>query len=116
MKGEKKRRHPRIYVTRFMPKGFCMNLFGTIWTRDASWIDRYMINHEEIHTAQQRELLWIPFYIIYGLEWLWHFVRLRNWYKAYRALSFEREAYTHGDDLTYLGRRRHFAQWRRRQA
>ncbi len=71
-----------------------------------------LVNHERIHTAQMRELGFIGFYIIYGLEWLWHLLREFSAYKAYRAISFEREAYGHGYDLTYLARRRRYAQWR----
>lgn len=93
----------------FIPKGFCVNLFGTYWVRDPSWIDKYIINHERIHTAQQRELLFIPFYILYGLEWLLRLLQTRHWRKAYYAISFEREAYAHGGDFTYLSRRRPWA-------
>ncbi len=91
-----------------IPKGYCVNLFGTYWTRDKSWIDAKVINHERIHNAQQRELLFIPFYLLYILEWLWRLVRLRDRKAAYYAISFEREAYAHGHDLTYLKRRRHY--------
>ena len=103
-----------IIRSRLVPRRVCVNLFGTLWVRDPRWVDARVVNHERIHTAQQRELLFVPFYIIYLLEWLWHLLRLRNADAAYRAISFEREAYGHGDDLTYLKRRRHFAQWRRR--
>ncbi len=104
----------RIIQTPLMPPGICLNLFGTYWVRDRAWVDRYIINHERIHNAQMRELLWIPFYIAYVFEWLYLLIfRYRNWDKAYRAISFEREAYAHGDDLSYLSRRRRFAQWRR---
>ncbi len=103
----------RIIETKLMPDGFCLNLFGFYLTRDRSWIDRHVINHERIHDAQQRELLWLPFYVIYGLEWLWLMARTRDRDRAYRAVSFEREAYAFGHDLTYLRRRRAFAQWRR---
>lgn len=103
---------PRIFQTRLMPKKYCLNLFGTLWTRDASWIDKYVINHERIHNAQQRELLWIPFYILYVLEYLWLLLRYRNHDRAYNSISFEREAYAHGHDLSYLPRRHRFAQWR----
>lgn len=102
----------RIVKCRWMPKGICLNLFGTFWARDTSWIDRYVINHERIHTAQQRELLFIPFYIVYLLEWLVRIAQYRNFYQAYRNISFEREAYTHGNDLTYLPRRSRYA-WMR---
>ena len=96
-----------------IPKHYCVNLFGTFWARDTSWIDRYVINHERIHTAQQRELLFIPFYILYLLEWLLRLAQHRNWNKAYMAISFEKEAYAHGHDLSYLPRRKRYAQWRK---
>lgn len=95
-----------IIKSRLIPKGFCVNLFGTLWTRDTSWIDRYVVNHERIHTAQQRELLFIPFYIIYLIELCIRRFQYNSWMEAYRNISFEREAYTHGHDLSYLGNRK----------
>ena len=92
-----------------MPKGICLNLFGTYWTRSAHWIDRYVINHEHIHTAQQRELLFVPFYILYVIEWSVRLIMYRNLKRAYYNISFEREAYRHGNDLDYLYRRRHYS-------
>lgn len=102
-----------IIKTNLAPKGFCLNFFGLLLTRDKSWIDKYVVNHERIHTAQQKEMLWIPFYIAYIIEWLFKLLKYRNSHRAYMDISFEREAYTHGHDLTYLSRRKHFAQWRR---
>lgn len=96
---------PIIIQSRMMPKGICMNLFGTFWTRDKSWIDRYVVNHERIHTAQMRELLFIPFYLIYGLEWLFRMLQYRDFHRAYRNISFEREAYKNGNNLEYLSNR-----------
>lgn len=107
---------PKIVETRILPPGWCLNLFGIYWTRDTSWIDRYVVNHERIHDAQQRELLWFPFYMIYVLEWVLRLCMLRSWKKAYMAISFEREAYAHGRDFGYLSGRRRFAQWRRADA
>ncbi len=92
-----------------IPRGYCMNIFGTIWTRDKSWIDRDVINHERIHTAQQRELLFIPFYILYVAEWLIRLLKHHSWQKAYRNISFEREAYTHGHNLDYLKNRKPYS-------
>lgn len=102
-------RRPIIVTSRLVPKRFCVNLFGTIWTRDPSKIDCRLINHERIHTAQQRELLFIPFYIFYGIEWLFRLAQYRDWYKAYLNISFEREAYTNGDNTDYLSLRQHFS-------
>lgn len=101
-----------ILKTCLVPKRFCVNFFGLLLVRDPAWINSTVINHERIHTAQMCELLFIPFYILYFFEWLWRLMLLRDWFAAYRAISFEREAYTHGHDLAYLDHRRHFAQWR----
>lgn len=100
---------PIIIKSIFVPKHTCVNLFGTYWTRDKSWIDKYVVNHERIHTQQQKELLYIPFYILYILEWLFRLVQYRNQNKAYMNISFEREAYKYGHDLTYLPRRKRYA-------
>ncbi len=102
----------KIIVSRLAPRHYCINLFGTVWTRDASWIDERVVRHERIHSAQQRELLWLPFYILYVMEWFVLLLRLRDSRRAYRAISFEREAYGHDADPAYLQRRRHYAQWR----
>ncbi len=92
-----------------MPEGICLNLFGTYWTRSAHWIDKYVINHEKIHTAQQRELLFVPFYILYLFEWAVRLLQYRNFKEAYYNISFEREAYAYGHNLNYLPHRRHYA-------
>lgn len=100
---------PVIIQSKLMPKHICLNLFGTLWTRDRSWIDEYVVNHEKIHTRQQKELLFIPFYLIYILEWLVRLIQFRNQQKAYMNISFEREAYNHGHDLTYLKKRKPYS-------
>lgn len=100
-----------VVKCRFIPKGICVNLFGSYWASDISWIDKYVINHERIHTAQQRELLFVPFYILYVIEWLVRLVQFRNRHDAYRNISFEREAYSNDDNLDYLPNRKLFA-WR----
>lgn len=92
-----------------IPKNICVNLFGTYWVKDASWIDEYVINHERIHTEQQKELLFIPFYILYLLEWIFRLIQYRNWDKAYMNISFEREAYSNGHNLKYLQGRKRYA-------
>ena len=54
-------------------KGFlAINLFGILFVRGDNYISPQVINHEKIHTAQMRELLYIPFYLWYVLEWM-HF-------------------------------------------
>lgn len=103
---------PIIVRSCIVPRRFCVNVFGTLWVRDRKMITPALINHERIHTAQMRELLFIPFYLVYLIEWLWRLASLKNWYAAYKALSFEREAYSNGDNPDYLSSRPHFAQWR----
>lgn len=60
-------------------------------------------NHEAIHWQQQKELLVLPFYLVYFLEWI---------FKGYRNISFEREAYKNDYDFKYLKKRPRFAMWR----
>jgi len=59
-----------------------------------------LINHERIHLKQQKELLILPFYIWYLIEY---------YKKGYYNVSFEKEAYINDNDLTYLKKRRIFA-------
>ena len=103
----------KVIKTKLVPKGICLNFFGLFLTQDKSWIDKYVVNHELIHTAQQKELLWLPFYIVYLIEWGIRFCQHRNWHKAYMSISFEKEAYKHGNDLQYLQNRKYYAQWRK---
>ncbi len=90
-----------------------LNLFGVVFVRKSE-MEGYSpknINHESIHTAQMKELLYIPFYLIYFLEWVYRLIFHTR--TAYRGISFEKEAYGHEKDLNYLANRKHFAQWRR---
>lgn len=68
--------------------------------------DSVFMNHERIHLRQQLELLILPFFIIYGIEYLIRLVRYRNPYMAYRNISFEREAYQKETDMGYLKRKK----------
>ncbi|MDE5811754.1 MAG: hypothetical protein K2H61_05550 [Muribaculaceae bacterium] len=99
----------KIIKCRFIPPNYCVNLFGTIWVRDPRWISNQVINHERIHTRQQLELLFIPFYLLYLLEWLIRLLIYRNSYRAYRNLSMEREAYANQANFAYLSSRRPYA-------
>lgn len=68
-----------------------------------------LLRHEMIHWRQQRELLLLPFYFLYVLEWMLKLLVYGRWYKAYRAVSFEREAYRFEHEIGYLKSRRPFA-------
>ncbi|MDT0688074.1 hypothetical protein [Autumnicola psychrophila] len=75
------------------------------WLKD----DRLFINHERIHLRQQLELLLVFFYIWYFAEFLIGLLKYKSTYKAYRNISFEREAYKMESDSQYLNRRRFWA-------
>ncbi len=61
-----------------------------------------LLNHERIHLRQQAELGLLPFYVWYLLEYLYWRLQGRAHFAAYLSICFEREAYTHEDNLTYL--------------
>ncbi|WP_406824632.1 hypothetical protein [Pedobacter sp. KACC 23697] len=64
--------------------------------------DMELINHEKIHLRQQLELLVLPFYILYLLNYLINLIRHKKHDLAYRNIVFEKEAYTYETDLNYL--------------
>lgn len=72
-----------------------------------------IINHESIHIKQQEELLVIPFYVLYILEWLVKSIIYRSFNKAYYNISFEREAYSNQRKWTYLKKRKNYAWFKR---
>lgn len=90
-----------------------MNIFGVIFARkEYGELPKEVINHERIHTAQMKELLYIPYYIIYRTEYLYNLCKYKNSLEAYDNISFEKEAYLHENDLEYCKTRKHYAQWR----
>ena len=93
------------------PKGFlAINLFGHLFCKPNAKITDITINHEQIHTEQMKEMLYVPFYLLYGVEWL---IKLFCKGNAYRNLSFEREAYDNQYNLDYLKTRKHYS-WLKR--
>lgn len=54
-----------------------------------------IVQHERTHWFQQVEMLIVFFFLWYGVEW---FIKLFTEQKAYRALSFEREARVNQQD------------------
>lgn len=105
----------RVIYNRLIPfKGYkCVNLFGVLFVREGCTMTATDYNHEAIHTTQMKELLYVPFYLLYVLEWLWYLIRLRDTRAAYRAISFEREAYAHEGEADYLKTRKKFNQYKK---
>jgi hypothetical protein len=98
-----------ILVFRFLvPRGYAgISIFPFIFlSATALKFRKTFINHEKIHLRQQLELLVIPFYIWYVLEFFIRLLYYRNWHLAYVNISFEREAYAKELDLEYLKHRR----------
>ncbi len=68
--------------------------------------DQVLINHEKIHLQQQLELLILPFYLLYLLNYVINLIKYRNHSRAYFNISFERESYHFESDLNYLSKRK----------
>lgn len=83
-----------------------INLFGIVFARRA--MDSVDMNHEAIHTAQMKELLYIPYYIWYLIEWMILIIKYGNSSDAYYNIRFEKEAYEHEFDMDYLKNRKHY--------
>jgi len=79
-----------------------------ILKEDSLKTDEVLINHERIHLKQQRELLILPFYMLYISEWLFRTALYLDSYRAYQNISFEREAYANEKDMQYLAKRKTF--------
>ena len=87
-----------------------MALFPFILLKDVRLKkDKQIINHEQIHLRQQLELLIVPFYLLYLLNYLVNLIVYRNHHQAYLNIVFEREAYKKDTDTDYLKKRKLWA-------
>ncbi|PIE48882.1 MAG: hypothetical protein CSA39_05460 [Flavobacteriales bacterium] len=101
-----------ILVSKFLiPKNYTgMAVYPFIFLKNKSLTDNWaLINHERIHLKQQLEMLWVFFFIWYVLEFCLNLIIYRNWKKAYKNISFEKEAYTHEGNPNYLNDRKLWA-------
>ena len=124
-----------IYRNKHIPvQGFkAFFCCGILFVRGNDKIDDVTMNHERIHSKQYVETgvtfailllplifiglwwLWLTlsafaFYILYVIEWFGKFIIYKfDNRKAYRNVSFEREAYSNEKDLSYLDNRKWFA-------
>ena len=87
-----------------------INLFGLLFVRGNEKINDVVLNHEQIHTAQMREMLYVPFYVWYVIEWLIRLFIDRK--TAYKSISFEKEAYQNQENLSYLKERKIFSSFK----
>ena len=101
-----------LLVSRYLiPKRYSgMALFPFILLRDRRYAgDKVFLNHERIHIRQQAEMLVVPFFIWYAVEYLLRLIKYRDKHKAYKNISFEREAYGNEENPAYLKARRFWA-------
>jgi hypothetical protein len=100
-----------IYNSILPTKGYtAINLCSLVFVRkEKSPLSEELRNHEAIHTAQGKELLWLFFYLWYGIEWLIRLIQYRNRKEAYYNISFEREAYANDYNLEYLKNRKFYS-------
>lgn len=93
-------------ITLNWPVAITIMPFG-IYIKPDYFDDDQTIRHEMIHARQQLEMLILPFYIWYLIEWI---IRLIiNFKMAYMSVSFEREAYRNDENGEYLTERKYFA-------
>lgn len=97
-----------IFISKYLvPKGYSgLTIFPFVFLKyNHLKLNEVLLNHEKIHLRQQIEMLILPFYLFYFIEFLIRLFKYKNWYKAYRNISFEREAYHNESDLHYLKKR-----------
>ncbi len=98
-----------ILISKYIiPKNYTgLAVYPFIFLKNKSLSDNWvLINHERIHLKQQKELLWIFFFLWYVIEFSVHLIRLRDWNKAYHNISFEKEAYENEGNPNYLNDRK----------
>lgn len=89
-----------------------VNIFGILFVRKNANIKPEDLNHEEIHTAQMKEMAYIGFYVWYFLEWLLCLlVSGFSFGYAYHDISLEEEAHLNDKNLEYLKTRKHYSWW-----
>lgn len=99
----------RLYNDILPLKGFkALNICGILFVRKGKVLSDRNIRHEQIHTCQMREMLFIGFYLWYVTEWFVRLLMCLDAKRAYYSISFEEEAYKYQEDVSYLERRRKY--------
>jgi hypothetical protein len=94
-----------IIPTRKLPFNYtALTIFPFVFAKGL--VPEWLKNHERIHLQQQLELLILPFYVWYLLEFCIRFLQFGSRELAYRAISFEREAYENHGKEDYLQSRK----------
>ncbi|EFL46789.1 hypothetical protein [Prevotella disiens] len=98
----------KVFRTKHFPaKNYdAINILGMLFVHPDVKLEPELINHERIHTHQMFEMLILPFYLWYVIEWA---IRCFLPHRAYLNISFEREAYANMHNLHYLKHRKPYA-------
>lgn len=105
----------KVIYTKRIPKGF---IGFTIWPFIFTKIDtendseikvNVHLRHEIIHCIQQKELLLIPFFVLYFLNYAINLIIYRNSKKAYRNICFEKECYKNQNSKSYISNRKPYS-------
>jgi hypothetical protein len=103
----------KIVYNDIIPFGsyLAINVFGVVFVKRKykNHFTRFTRNHEYVHTLQMRELLFVPFYLWYVVEWIAKLLWYADSKKAYKSISFEREANANERDDDYPSKRKHYA-------
>ena len=97
-----------VFISKYLvPKGYTgITLFPFVILKSKDLrSNKVFMNHENIHLRQQLEMLIIPFYLFYVIEFLFRLIQYRNWHLAYKNIPFEREAYYNQHNFQYLKQR-----------
>lgn len=100
-----------VIVAKYLiPKGYRgLTVFPFVFIKYAfDSENKVLVNHEKIHLRQQLELLVLPFFVWYFVEYAVRLLQYKNANLAYRNISFEREAYDNEQHLNYLETRTFF--------
>lgn len=97
-----------VYCKNIPFRGYvCMMICGLLIVRKEykSCLNETVISHERIHFEQQKEMLFLPFFVWYAVEWIVRLIQYGNTRLAYCNISFEREAKTNETNVDYLENR-----------
>lgn len=101
-------RYPILVVPSLQVNGMALFPFVLV-QKEASKYDEVIVRHEKIHLKQQLEMLVLPFYFFYLINYLVNRLRSYDHDKAYRNIVFEQEAYANDASEDYLKKRKPFS-------
>ena len=97
-----------VLLSKVTPINVWANSFAFwVWCR-GEMSDRTK-RHETIHYLQQRELLMVVQWVLYGLFHIIGLIKYRDGQTAYYENPFEREAYANDENPNYLKERKPYA-------